>query len=126
MEYQKFNANPKGLKSADCVIRAISKATGDSWEETYKGLFELSMKMKRVFNEKQVYEKYLEQKGWVKQKMPRHSDNTRFTVGELVDDYVYGPMIISVAHHLTFAEDRVLYDTWNCGRKSVGNYWTIS
>lgn len=123
MRFEKFNANPKGLKSADCVIRAISKATGESWEDTYKGLFELSLKMRRVFNEKQVFEKYLEQKGWTKQKMPRHYNNKRFTVGELVDSYIGSQIIMSVAHHLTYAEDKVLYDTWDCSRKSVGNYW---
>lgn len=125
MVFEKFNANPKGLKSADCVIRAISKATGDSWEDTYKGLFELSLKMKRVFNEKQVYEKYLEQKGWKKQKMPKHENGKRYTVQELADSYwCRFDLIISVAHHLTYVSKGTLFDTWNCGHKSVGNYWT--
>ena len=28
-----------------------------------------------------------------------------------------------IANHLTTAIDGTLYDKWNCGSKSVGNYW---
>ena len=35
MEFIKYNANPKGRKTGDCVIRAICTALHMSWEETY-------------------------------------------------------------------------------------------
>lgn len=35
MEFEKKNVNPKGRKSADCVIRALSTISGLRWESIY-------------------------------------------------------------------------------------------
>ena len=35
MAFIKYNANPSNNRVGDCVIRAISKLTGMSWEKTY-------------------------------------------------------------------------------------------
>lgn len=37
MSYINFNPNPDRKLVGDCVIRAISKAMNQSWEDTYKG-----------------------------------------------------------------------------------------
>ena len=55
--------------------------------------------------------------------MPRHYDNTRYTVKELIDENPNITMVISVANHLTCAIKGTLYDTWDCSHKSVGNYY---
>ena len=91
MKFEKLNLNPKGIRACDCVIRAIALATAQTWDKVYMDLCELGLKMKRVPNEKQVYEKYLEQKGWTKHKQPRAYDYTnghcsgmsKYTVNEL-------------------------------------------
>jgi len=120
----KYNMNPKGIKAGDCVIRAIAYSLDQTWEETYDDLCKLGMKMKRMPNEKQVYEKYLEQKGWVKHKQPRTSFNTKYTVFEFIEYQMERKAIISVANHLTCVDNFELVDTWDCSRKSIGNYWT--
>lgn len=122
MIFQKTNVNPKGWKTGDCVVRAISKANNTSWEVTYQQLCEIGLKKCRMPNDKQTYEALLKQYKWIKQKMPRHADGTRFTVEELID-YIREPMVISVAKHLTYSDGVALIDTWNCSGKSVGNYW---
>ena len=33
--YQYWNPNPAAAKVGDCTVRAISKAMGQTWEETY-------------------------------------------------------------------------------------------
>ena len=79
-------------------------------------------------NSQKVYEDYLSKEGWIKQKMPVWYDTFakrhRYTVKELIEEHPDKRMIISVANHLTFADKGILIDTWNCGSKSVGNYWT--
>ena len=40
------NENPKGRRTGDCVIRAIARASGDSWDDTLTGLFKVALKMK--------------------------------------------------------------------------------
>ena len=38
MGFSYFNPNPAGRQVGDCTVRAISKSTGQSWDETYMGL----------------------------------------------------------------------------------------
>lgn len=129
MEIFKENLNPKNRKVGDCVIRALSAATGYTWDEVLDKLIIICHKVKDMPNSKRVYEKFLIQEGWIKQKMPRRSDNTRYTVKEFLDE-ILGPdeqkSIISVANHLTYAEGNTLIDTWDCSYKSVGNFWIRS
>ena len=33
--YKQFNANPIAKRGDDCTVRAISKITGQTWEQTY-------------------------------------------------------------------------------------------
>lgn len=129
---KKINVNPKGIKACDCVIRAIAYAEGKEWDEIFKDLCTIGFKMKRIPNEKKVYEKYLEQLGWIKQKQPRKLSNNKYTVNEFCSYIIPGinpdKIIISVANHLTCIENNdnqnyEVVDTGDCGRKSVGNYW---
>lgn len=36
--YKYYNPNPYGKSVGDCVVRAISKATNQSWDDTYWGV----------------------------------------------------------------------------------------
>lgn len=121
------NENPNGSKSSgDCVIRAISFATGNGWDKTFTDLCTLGLKMKAMPNDNKVFRKYLEQLGLQQMKQPRKSDNTKYTVKEFAEAASRtGTYIISVANHLTVVKNRKIIDTWDCGNKCVGNYWTI-
>lgn len=124
MKYTFFNNNPKGRKTTDCVVRSISKAMNQSWEDTLMDLFNHALQYGVMLNEKTCYDKYLQANGWTKCKMPRHQDNTRYTVREFLTENPKGIFIMSVARHLTVGIDGELLDTWNCSSKSLGNYWT--
>ena len=128
MQFINYNANPKRRKTTDCVIRALSTALNNSWEDTYRSLVDFSIKQGLMVNDKRAYTNYLKAKGYEMLKMPRRNDNTRYTVKEFIDELAEANTIyiISVANHLTVVKDRVLLDTWNCSRKSVGNYWKVN
>lgn len=127
MEFIKYNANPKQKRTNDCVIRAISTATGIEWKEIYSALSMQGIKNSLMLNDPKNWRKYLEKLGYEKYKMPRRADNTRYTVEEFCDEIANDNeiYIIKIAGHLTCIKDKKLYDTWNCGKKSVGNYWSI-
>lgn len=36
--YSAYNPNPMGARVGDCTVRAISRATGESWDAVYCGL----------------------------------------------------------------------------------------
>ena len=144
MKLIKHNENPKEIKACDCVVRAIAYATGASWDVIYQRLFDIGLKLKRMPNEKQVFERLLEQMGWRKCRQPRDYMNNKYTVEDwckLMDKanrhmprQYSQKVIISVANHLTVVDDNYNYDadrqfeyelvdTWNCQYKCVGNYW---
>ena len=123
--FEFHNENPKGLKSAgDCVVRALACALDITWEEVYKELCTIGFKLKRMPNENKVLEQYLESKGWVEHRQPRYPDNTKYTVREFAAEHNNKVCIVRVAGHLTTTYFGRIYDTWDCGHKAVGNYWT--
>ena len=128
MKYIKYNNNPKNRKTADCVVRAISLALDKSWEDVYLSMVNFGLKQGLVFNDKRNVKKYLEKYVYLKtEPMPRRNDNTRYTLEEFADELAQTnkTYIVSVAKHLTVVKNKKLFDTWDCSKKSVGNYWII-
>lgn len=125
MEFIKYNNNPKNKKTGDCVIRAIATATNSSWEYVYSKLSELGIEQGLMINDSKNWQKYLENLGYIKQKMPRRSDRTRYTLEEFATELAEENKIylVKLAGHLTVIKNKKLIDTWNCSYKSVGNYW---
>ena len=114
MEFKKCNMNPKDLKVGMDII---------SGENCDKELFEIGYKKCRMVNDKIVYEKWLQDHGWVKIKMPKKPNNKRYTLEEWINDNPDLTFVASVAKHLTFIDKGILIDTWNCSYKCLGNYW---
>lgn len=134
------NENPKGHITNDCVIRAIACGTGLPWALVLEGIHDCEQRLARR-NDKQVIETYLEIKGWVKHKQPRHEDGTKYTGEEFCKflstnygDGKLGNVICSVANHMycikpTNHGDGIncrykVLDVWNSTHKTIGNYWT--
>lgn len=124
MKFRRCNMNPKNIKAGDCVIRALALA--DDYEDylrVYKELFEIGYKKCRMPNDKRVYEKWLQDHGWVKEKMPKKWTGKRYTLQEWIDENPDMTFVASIASHLTFVQEGELIDTWNCSYKCIGNYW---
>lgn len=121
--YKEFNANPKGRKTSDCVVRALSTATGKPYAEVYRELFEISLATGYMLNEKRVEDKLLERYGFVKVKQPKHNDGTKYKIGDLLLLTSAPIVVIRCAHHLCCVKHGVLLDTWDCRLKTINNYY---
>ena len=64
MQFINYNANPKGRKTTDCVIRALSIALDNTWEDTYISLVDFSIKQGLMINDKRAFSGYLKAKGY--------------------------------------------------------------
>ena len=124
MAYINYNANPKGLKTGDCVIRALSKATGKSWDEVYTELFEIAFKKKRLPNEDSVYKVFLKNNNFIESPARRNECGKMISVEEFsknVDgDTMY---IIQTRKHLTVVMNNDIYDTWNTSKEKAGKFY---
>lgn len=125
--FKEINVNPKHRKTGDCSTRAIVGVLGISYDEALKLQTEESLKSYYDPTSKQVMEKVLAKFGFVKMKQPKKYDGTKYEVRELdqlldkrtLDEGV----LVTVANHHTCIKDGYIQDTWNCGRKTVGNYY---
>lgn len=132
-----FNANPKNKVGDDCVVRAISTALHQSWEQTVRELTEVGIKYGYVLNDPHTYKRYLKDKGWIMQKQPRKEDNTKYTgdefckilqkdilsVGNTVIANIGGQHIVCIKETDDMLGLHKIHDIWNCTDYCIGNYW---
>lgn len=124
--YQYENVNPKNKFGGDCVVRAVARALGQSWETTVREMTELGIKMGFVLNDKHVYDKYLVSKGFVKCKEPRDVCNRKLDVKDwiIMEQIARGKIVANVgSHHVTCIIDGVVHDIWNCSKDTMHVYW---
>ena len=121
-----YNVNKYGLAAGDCAIRAISGFLGKKWEEVYSDLFKRGLRTGYMINDTENFVGYLKEQGYYKQRQPRRNDRTKYTAREFCQEIAQPGhyYVLSLANHLTFVgPDCRIWDTWDCGYKTVGNYW---
>lgn len=132
--YHFYNANPKGRKTTDCVVRAICTALQQDYNKTVMELAELQCTTGYDSCDSKLYDKYLQNKGWVKQKQPRKDNNTKYTGDEFCrkiskDVGFIGVNIIAHigGNHIVCIKDIngafKVHDTWDSTDRCIGNYW---
>jgi hypothetical protein len=135
-----YTANPKGKMTTDCVIRAITTALRQPYEQTLREMTEMTIKTGYMLNENKGINKYMESKGWVKCKSPRKADGTKYTGNEFcrtlthpiyseeLDLYPKGyelnNLLVNIGgHHTVAIMSGQIWDTWNSGNGSIGIVW---
>ena len=123
--YENKNINPKGKKTGDCVVRALSLALGRDYVDVYRELFDISLLTGYIINDKRVEEKFLTKHGFVKHKQPKKPSGKKYLIGEIDKICRDKVIVISCAHHLTVVLDGTLVDSWDCRGKCISNYFTL-
>ena len=124
-----YNANTKNKLGGDCVVRAIATALNQSWETTVRELTELGIKKGLVLNDRKLYPKYLELKGFTQQAEPRERyDNTKMSVKRFIhlnDEYLQDCVIVANvgSHHVACIKDMRVHDTWDSSKETIHKYW---
>ena len=127
VNYCNKNVNPKNRKTGDCSTRALCTVLGISWEDALTLQYQYSLKTKYDMTSKQVIERIMADRGYVKMKQPRKEDNTKYLVGE-IDKLTYyierkQGVLILLANHWTAIIGDDLVDICDCRWKTIGNYW---
>jgi len=104
------NPNPKAARVGDCVIRAISIATGKEWEEVYAGLAVTGFSMCDMPSANAVWAEYLEGYGF-----KRRVIECCHTVREFAKDHPEGKYILGTGTHAVAVIDGDYIDTWDSG-----------
>ena len=124
MSFRLYNNHPKGLKTNDCVVRAISKAFDKEYLEVRRELNKVKREL--GFNSYKVSEfiyKYLSD--YERIKIKAEKGKPRVKGYDFIEFYPKGTYIVSMAGHLSVIEDGVLYDLWDCRYRSVYTAWKV-
>lgn len=116
--YEYYNANAIGKLDEDCVIRAISCATGKSWDYIYEHLSDLAQEKGTMLDNSQFIREYLDRRY---ERLPVYGE----TVGELSEMYPYDILLITMKGHITCSKNGTVYDTWDCTNKPVEYAWLV-
>lgn len=120
-----YQPNDRDKKNTygDCVIRALSKATGMSWIDVFDELLPFCRQEQALPSSQIVYEAYLKVSGFKYSGIRAAKGTKRPTVASFAADHPVGIYVLRVAHHLVTVADGQYFDVFDSGRKSLYGYW---
>jgi len=117
---EEYNIKPlKKNMIGDCVVRSIAITLNQSYKQTLTELCELSVKYGGMPNDQQTYERYLFDRGWVKNKPPRVGGRKM-----RLKHWHHSLAIVYTWQHLTAVVDNTVRDTWDCREWCMNSYYT--
>lgn len=121
--FQQTNPNPLGKKVGDCTVRALSLATGQSWEKVYLDLCIQGYMMADMPSSNNVWGAYLMDRGW---QYRRLQDTCPFcyTVEDFCRDKNKGTYIVGTGSHVICVKEGDWMDEWDSGEKTVLFYFS--
>lgn len=116
--YKFYNNNALGLFENDCTIRAISTATGNSWDDTYEHLSNIARLNGTMMNDKDFIVSYLDNRY-------NRVYNIPIKVGMVAGAYPDNVLLITMNGHITCSKYGIVYDSFDC-RERVAEYcWIV-
>lgn len=122
--YAYYQPNPAGKSVGDCTVRALSKALGQTWEETYAGLALEGFARGDLPNADSVWGPYLKARGFARNWMPDECPDC-YTVADFAADHPEGTYVLSMpGRHVATVVDGVIYDSWDSSNETPTYFWT--
>ena len=122
MSYIFYNPNPSNKRVGDCVIRAISKLTGNDWETTYLNITIQGYAMNDMPSANNVWGEYLYQNGYRRHVIPNTCPEC-YTVSEFCDEHRNGKYLLATGNHVVAVINGNYYDSWDSGDEVPIYYW---
>ena len=116
------NPNPNGLYVEDCVIRAISIATGRSWDDVFIHVCLQAYLMKNMPSVDRVWGSYLSGAGFTRYIIPPTCPDC-YTIKDFCADNPKGTYILGTGSHAVAVIDGDYYDAWDSGDEMPISVW---
>lgn len=107
--------NPAGnIRAGDCVIRAICKLTGDTWEKVYTELSVEGYELRDWGNSNHVWDTYLRKQGFKRYICPNDCPFC-YSINDFANEHPKGSYIVATGSHAVAVVDGDYYDSWDSG-----------
>lgn len=116
--YKFYNENPLNKYEDDCVIRAISCATGQSWDYVYDYLSDIAQYEGTLFDKKDFVRDYLDR---TYKRLP----DLYGSVGEISAMFPDNTLLITMRGHIVCSKCGVIYDTFDCRNRIAESVWLV-
>lgn len=120
----KANPNPDNQEVPDCVVRAISIATNQSWDDVYWDLCKLGGVVHNMPSADAVWGKYLYDCGFEPFLLPASCPRCT-TIRTFSEIYKRGTYIIGTGSHAVAIINGNYFDSWDSGNEVPSFFWKI-
>ena len=121
--WEEYNENPDGKDTGDCVIRALTTATGLDWNTIYWSLCLYGSYHHDWGNRNSAWWHYLQDEGWTRRLLHPECP-TCYTIRDFCRDFPVGTYIVGTDGHVVAVINGTYIDSWNSGNESPIYYWT--
>jgi len=123
--FKEFNAHPKGIKTGDCVVRAIATATKKDYLECRRELNQAKRELGHsAYKDTKFLYDYL--KDYPRLIFKPVKCEPRIKGSDFTELHPKGTYILKMEGHITACIDGVILDTWDCTYRSVYTAWEIA
>jgi len=118
-----YNPNPKKQIVGDCVIRAVSLALGESWQDVYSDIAIKGFILADMPSSDAVWTSYIRGKGFKVKPLP-DTCPACYTLRDFCADHPTGTYIVKCSEHVVTVVDGDYYDTWDSGDQVAYFFYT--
>lgn len=116
--YIDYNPNPMHKRVGDCAVRAIAKATKQTWAEAYIGIVLQGYLDCNMPSANSVWGDYLKKKGFTRKPVAEG-----ITVARFAHEHSDGIYVLALNNHVVTIVCGNIYDSWDCSDEVVIYYW---
>lgn len=122
MAWVEWNPHPLGKRVGDCTVRAVAKATMQSWEDAYSGMALEGFLLSDMPSANNVWGAYLRRKGFKRHMIPDTCPDC-YTVEDFCNEHPKGVYVVAVSSHVLTVIDGNYYDSWDSGQENPIYYF---
>ncbi len=115
MSWKKYNPNPLGIDTGDCVPRALSIVLNCSWDEAFAKLCVYAFMYKRMPSKNFIHDSLLKDMGFER----FTACSGCFTVKSFSEQYNKGTYLLGTGDHVVGVISGNYYDSWDSGSQEI-------